>query len=372
MKNFKYNTSDREDTMNNEEKLGLIREVGEEIITEEDLKKLLSEKKSIIAYDGFEPSGNIHIAQGLLRAININKMTKAGVKFKMFVADWHAAANNKFGGDLEKIRTAGKYFIEVWKACGLKDENIEFIWASDLVKDPKYWEIVLNVARVNTVQTITRCSQIMGRSESEALSAAQILYPCMQCADIFYLKADIAQLGMDQRKVNMLAREIGEKLGFWKPVVVSHHMLMGLGQPPAGEVDAVERAVAMKMSKSKPDSAIFMTDTEADIKRKIQKAYCPEKITHENPIMEYCKYIVFEKFPIMEIKRPEKFGGNLEIHGYDELVSIYTAGQLHPMDLKTAVTFYINELLKPVREHFEKNANAKKLFEQVQGFAVTR
>jgi tyrosyl-tRNA synthetase len=29
----------------------------------------------------------------------------------------------------------------------------------------------------------------------------------MQCADIFFLKADICQLGVDQRKVNMLARE---------------------------------------------------------------------------------------------------------------------------------------------------------------------
>ena len=39
------------------------------------------------------------------------------------------------------------------------------------------------------------------------LTASQIFYPCMQCADIFFLKADICQLGMDQRKVNMLARE---------------------------------------------------------------------------------------------------------------------------------------------------------------------
>ena len=28
----------------------------------------------------------------------------------------------------------------------------------------------------------------MGRSETEDLSAAQIFYPCMQCADIFFLK----------------------------------------------------------------------------------------------------------------------------------------------------------------------------------------
>lgn len=31
-------------------------------------------------------------------------------------------------------------------------------------------------------------SQIMGRGESEDLSAAQIMYPVMQCADIFFLK----------------------------------------------------------------------------------------------------------------------------------------------------------------------------------------
>jgi tyrosyl-tRNA synthetase len=46
----------------------------------------------------------------------------------------------------------------------------------------------------------------MGRKETDEMSAAQIFYPCMQAADVFFLKADICQLGMDQRKVNMLAR----------------------------------------------------------------------------------------------------------------------------------------------------------------------
>jgi tyrosyl-tRNA synthetase len=353
------------------ERLKLIEEVGEEIVTGEDLQKLLEEKKYPVAYDGFEPSGNIHIAQGILRAININKMIQAGFTFKMLVADWHAAANNKFGGDLQKIQIAGKYFIEVWKACGLDDSHIEFVWASDVVKDPKYWELVLNIARMNTVQRIIRCSQIMGRSESESLSAAQILYPCMQCADIFYLKADAPQLGMDQRKVNMLAREVAEKLGYPKPVVVSHHMLMGLGKPPLGE-NTVEKAMEMKMSKSKPDSAIFMTDSAEDIKRKISKAHCPEKIIEENPIIEYCKYIVFEKFDSLKIERPEKFGGNLTIDSYEMLVDVYTRGDLHPMDLKNAVSHYLNELIKPVREHFEKNKHAHELLQQVKSFDVTR
>ncbi len=359
-------------SMDINKKLEIFRQVGEEIISEEDLKQLLETKKNPVAYDGFEPSGKIHIAQAVLRAININKVTSTGTKFKMLVADWHAWANKKMGGDLEKIQTVGKYFIEVWKACGMDLDNVEFVWVSDMVKDEAYWRKVMQVAINSTLNRIIRCGQIMGRKEAEVQQASQILYPCMQCADIFHLGIDICQLGMDQRKVNMLARETGPALGYWKPVIVSHHMLMGLTAPPATGLTGAERGIELKMSKSKPETAIFMTDIEEDIKRKISKAYCPEKQVAENPIMEYCKYIIFERFPTIKIERPEKFGGNLEITGYDELVKIYSEGRLHPMDLKTAVAKYVNELVEPVRKHFEKNAKAKKLLEQVQSYQVTR
>ncbi len=356
--------------MKTRKRMELIGEVGEEIVTKEDLKDLLEEKKKPIAYDGFEPSGRVHIAQGLLRAINIKKMLKAGCNFKMLIADWHAAANNKLGGDLKKIRTVGKYLIETWKACGLETDNVDFVWADDVVDDKDYWELVMKIARSNTVNRITRCAQIMGRRKSEKLSASQILYPCMQAADIFYLKADIAQLGMDQRKVNMLAREVGEKIGFWKPVVVSHHMLMGLKKPPETE-DTVEKVMKMKMSKSRPDTAIFMSDSEEDIKRKIKKAYCPEGEIKNNPIIEYCKYIIFEEFDKMKIERPKKYGGDLKLKDMDELKKVYKKGDLHPLDLKKSVAYYINELLKPVRKHFEKG-EAKKLLEKVKEMKITR
>lgn len=358
--------------MDIETKMDLVRQVGEEIITEENLKSLFETKKNPVAYDGFEPSGNIHIAQGVLRAINVNKMTKAGVKFKMLAADWHAWANNKLGGDLEKIQITGDYLIEVWKACGMDLDNVEFIRSTDVLASESYWKTVMKVARANTVKRIVRCSQIMGRNENESLQSSQILYPCMQCADIFELGADITQLGMDQRKVNMLAREVGPKLGYWKPVVVSHHMLMGLGQPPATDLAGAERGIELKMSKSKPDTAIFMTDSEEDIKRKIKKAYCPEGIVDENPILEYCKYIIFERFDSLKIERPEKYGGNLEFGSFSELEKVFGEKKVHPMDLKASVSEKINELIKPVREHFEKNSKAKQLFEKVKSFEITR
>ena len=114
--------------MNVNDRIDLVSQVGEEIIQEDELQSLLSANEPVIAYDGFEPSGQIHIAQGLLKAINVNKMIKAGIRFKMLVADWHAWANNKMGGDLEKIQTTGRYFIEVWKACGMNMDGVEFVW----------------------------------------------------------------------------------------------------------------------------------------------------------------------------------------------------------------------------------------------------
>lgn len=355
------------------EKLNLIKSVGEEIVTDAELVELLKTKEKISAYDGFEPSGRIHIAQGLLRSMNVSKMNKAGVHFIMLVADWHAMLNHKYGGDIEKIQKAGKYFIEVWKSTGMDLSKVEFVWASDLVKRDGYWETVMQIAIKKNLPRIIRTVQIMGREESDTLSASQVLYPLMQAADIFTLGVDIAQLGMDQRKVNMLAREIAEDIGKTKPISISHHMLAGLLPPSDKDGEStVDRAIRLKMSKSKPDSAIFMTDTKEDIERKIRQAWAPEGDIKDNPVLEYCKYIVFEKVEKMVIERPEKFGGDVEYSNYEDLEKDYASKALFPLDLKNALAKYLNEFLEPTRKYFEENEDARKLKDEVESFAVTR
>ncbi len=359
--------------MTTEERLALIKQVGEEIVQEDELRKLLESNERLVAYDGFEPSGQIHIAQGILKAINVNKMTRAGVHFKMWVADWHAMANNKLGGDLEKIKTTGRYFIEVWKASGMDLSNVEFLWASDMVKNPDYWKLVIQVGRTNALRRFIRTAEMMGRAESlDNLTGANIIYSCMQVADIFMLGAKITQLGMDQRKLNMLAREIGPQLGYWKPVVVSHHMLMGLQQKPPSGSDKVARTIEIKMSKSVPDSAIFMTDTKDDIHRKIIKAYCPEGQITENPVLEYYKYILFEKFPQIIVEREAKFGGPVILNSYANLEKLFAEKQIHPLDIKHTAVKLLDQLLQPVRKHFEEDGHARELLTKVRSFQVTR
>ena len=357
--------------MNIDEKIDLINQVAEELINEDDLRKLLDNVERPVAYDGFEPSGQIHIAQGLLRAINVNKLTKAGIKFKFFVADYFAMLNNKYGGNLEKIQIAGEYAIEVWKSCGMDLENVEFIWAKKFYEEnPSYWETVLKLSMAATTSRVLKCGQIMGREENTSNPSAQILYPLMQAADIIHLEANIAQLGLDQRKVNMLARDIFPKVGKRKPVCVHHHMLLGL-QASGTDLEGVDRKIAMKMSKSKPDTAIFMTDSVEDVNRKFKKAHSVDGIVEDNPDLEYFKYIIFEKFEKVIVERPEKFGGNLEYSSYVSMEENFVSGNVKSIDLKQCAAKYINELLEPTREHFSSGRPAE-LLEKVKSFVVTR
>lgn len=353
----------------------LIKGVGEEIITDSELKELVETKTRIVAYDGFEPSGLAHLPFGIYRPLLLRDLSKARVTFKLWIADWFGWINNKMGGDLEKIQQVGKYFIEVWKAAGVDERYVKFVWTSENM-DQEYWKRVVRIAKVTTMNRANRMLSIMGRKAGDLAYVAQYYYPMMQTSDIFQLKADICQLGLDQRRANILAREVGPKLGLWKPVVVSHHMLMGLeGQKtPDGFEDNMEMDVEIssKMSKSKPSTAIFVHDSEKDIQKKINSAYCAPKEVKNNPMLDYSKHLIFKTRKEMEVDRPQRFGGPVYFGSYGELEKAFREGELHPADLKASVAAYLNEMVRPIREHFKKNPKARKLYDFVRKQDITR
>ena len=102
--NINANFNPQHSSLTLQEKFDLCKSVGEEILKEEWLFELLKRKEEakefFVCYDGFEPSGRMHIAQGLLKTVNVNKLTKSGGIFLFWVADWFAALNLKFDGDL--------------------------------------------------------------------------------------------------------------------------------------------------------------------------------------------------------------------------------------------------------------------------------
>ncbi len=342
-----------------ETRLELVLRNSEEVIKTDEIKALLSEKKKPRAYIGFELSGFLHLGTGIICGNKFKDLAKAGFDTTVFLADWHSWINNKLGADMDKIHIAGEYFKKAFESVGVKGPNISYRWASELVDNSDYWATVIRIAKASTLSRTKRVLPIMGRTGAGDIETAFLFYPAMQVADIFEMEIDLAVGGMDQRKAHMLARDVAEKLGIKKPACLHTPLLTGLAgsgtKMDAESVPDLASRIEAKMSKSKPDTCIFIHDSESEIKRKIKKAYCPIKVTEGNPVTETVKYIIFNDYDSFKIERSEKFGGDIEFKSYEQFEKAYKDGKIHPLDLKKAVTQYLIDLLKAPRQYFEKH-----------------
>jgi len=341
----------------------ILRDPTEEVITEEELRELLETNPHPKHYIGFEISGLLHLGTLFLSGYKIRDLMEAGVDCTVYLADWHSFINNKLGGVWENIIKASRYYEEAFKFfC----PGVRVILGSNLYhNNDEYWRDIMRFCRHITLARNTRCLTIMGRSERERLSFAQYLYPPMQAVDVKYLGPDIPHGGMDQRKVHVLCREVYPKLGWRKPIPLHHHLLMGLERPDTS-MSRRERIITAKMSKSKPWTCIFIHDSEEEIRAKINRAYCPERVVDLNPVLEITRYIIFRERETFLITRPTKYGGDVEYSSYGELEEAYRRGELHPKDLKENVARELNRIISPLREHFKKREELLEVFKETQ------
>lgn len=101
---------------------------------------------------------------------------------------------------------------------------------------------------------------------------AVMLYNCVGFVETSYACAKIGVVVacMDQRRANILSREIGKKLNKWKPVAVHHYILPNLRS--RGRMAARTDIVPENNS-----DVIFIHDKPQVIKTKDKKAICPER-----------------------------------------------------------------------------------------------
>jgi len=372
-------------------KFNLIKRNTEEVMTEEDLKNLVDSGMKLKHYIGFEISGKIHLGTGLMCMSKVKDFMDAGIDVSVFLADWHSWINDKLGGDRETIKkVAGGYFKEGLKASlrcvGGDPDKLKFVLGSDLYhNNDEYWATVIEISKYTTLARIRRSITIMGRKEGEAVDFAKLIYPPMQVADIFIQGIHLPHAGLDQRKAQVIARDVALKLKIKplmdnkgnkiKPVAVHHHLILGLGKPPMWPIpkDRLQELwSALKMSKSKPDTCIFIHDAPEEIKRKIKNAFCPEGEVEFNPVLDWVKYLIFrdEKSELL-VERHQKFGGGITYHSYEEVEKDFLKKRLHPMDLKNAVAEKLIKILEPARKHFEQ-PRVKKMLEELEQMIITR
>ena len=120
-------------------------------------------------------------------------------------------------------------------------------------------------------------------------------------------------------------------------------------------MDSQNDSDIVKMSKSDPDSAIFIFDSEDTIRKKISRAYCPVAEIKGNPVLDIIKHIIFPYYgKDFVIDRPREKGGEIIPHDYDELEIEFMQRRIHPADLKAATGEALIGLLLPARKLYEK------------------
>jgi tyrosyl-tRNA synthetase len=322
--------------MDIEKKIELIKRNLGEIVSQEELRKLLKEKKEPIIYWGTAVTGKPSLAY-FFPLLKLNDFIKAGFHVKVLLADLHGALDGTSWHILELRYDYYKEAItQIFKALGTNLKKIEFVKGSEFQLAPEYSYDLLKMASMNSIHDCKKAAaEVVKFGDNPKLGG--LIYPIMQALDEQYLGVDAQFGGLDQRKIFMFARENLPKIGYNRRIEVMNPIIQGL--------------IGKKMSSSDSKSKIDLTDEEKTIKEKINSAYCVEGDS-DNGIMELLKYIIMilkednkEKFLI---ERPEKYGKNISYSTYEEIEKAFIKKEIHPVDLKNAIAKEIIKLLNKI------------------------
>ena len=325
--------------MNLEEKFKLVKRNTVEIITEEELKKLLKEKKKPSVYLGTAITGKPHLAY-FAWIIKLADFLKAGFKVKVLLADIHGALDNTPWNILEERYKYYELAIkDIFSKVGMETKNLEIIKGSSFQLKKEYIMDLLKLSSFVSVHDARKsASDVVKNIEGEQAKLSGLIYPLMQALDEEHLNVDIQYGGIDQRKIFVFARENLPKVGYKPRIEVMTPLLQGLTE--TGKMSA-------SISKSKVD----LTDSDEEIKDKIKSAYCLEGDAR-NGVMDFLKYVIMvikedrnEKFIV---KRDKKYGGDISYKNYKEIEKDFIDKKLHPQDLKNAVVEEIIKLLSKI------------------------
>jgi len=303
-------------------------------------------------YVGYEPSGKAHIGW-LVQSLTLRRILDSGGNVLIFLADWHAWVNDKFGGDMDKIRTTARYMEEIFRvllgnpAEGEGSGELRFLYASELMESGDYWATVLRCSKNMSLSRVRRTFSIMGRGEDAADNdTSKFFYPAMQAADIFEMHIDIALGGMDQRKAHMYMRDVADRYGWTKATCVHTPIISSL-KASGARMESFDH----KMSKSDPEGAVLLHDEPDELGRKLRKAYLDPEDS-DSPVHELVEHILMPQLGSLTITPDPKYG---EPSTWDDLAALrkaLAAGEVHPLDYKLAVADALAGLLAPLAEHF--------------------
>jgi tyrosyl-tRNA synthetase len=225
-----------------------------EIITKEELVKLLNSGKTLNLKQGFDPSApDIHLGH-LVGLRKLRQFQELGHKVTLIVGDWTGRIGDPSGQSATRpmlspveIQHNAKTYMEQFFKVVDKDKT-ELRWQSEWFSHFTLEDVIKLTSKFTIAQLLAREDFNKRYGSGSPISLTEMLYPLLQGYDSVAIKADVEFGGIDQKFNCLLGRELQQSAGqtpqqvFLVPLLVGTdgHMKMskslnnhiGISEPP--------------------------------------------------------------------------------------------------------------------------------------------
>ena len=233
-----------------------------EVIVREDLRRLLlSGERRLRIKQGFDPTHpNLHIGHSVgLR--KLRTLARWGHEIVIIVGDWTTQIGDPTDKDEsrptrthEEVMKNAETYLQQFHLIVPK-EHSRVVLQSEWFAKFGLRDVIELTSRFTAQQLLAREEFRKRIAANTPIPIKDLLYPLLQAYDSIAIEADVEAGGTDQQFNLLAGRQLQERIGKRPQNIYVTHLLEGLD----GE----------RMSKSKPDTAIWLTDAPNEMFGKV-------------------------------------------------------------------------------------------------------
>lgn len=285
-----------------------------------------------IVCSGIRPTGNLHLGNyfGALR--NFIRMQEEYDCF-FFIADYHSLTTHPTPNDLSGN---ARQILVQYLACGLDPDKATIYLQSDLPETAELYLFLNMNAYLGELERVTSFKDKV-RQQPNNVNAGLLTYPTLMAADIIIHKATKVPVGKDQEQHLEMTRTFAQRFNnMYKHEVFPLPQAFNYGDNLI-KIPGLDGSG--KMGKSEGEgNALFLTDEDSVIKKKIMKAKSdsgPTQMNQPKPVE------IENLFTLLKVvSTPDTF------EYFDDL---YNRCQIRYGDLKKQLVEDMQRFIDPIR-----------------------
>lgn len=290
----------------------------------EPIASLIAEGRPFTIVSGLNPSSPLHLGHLALFKF-LKSLQDLGAEIVIPLTNDESFIDGKAASIEAAGKLAREEIIPSILALGFNPTKTTFMIHSE---SPELYLMAMQFGNLVTMNTLTT---LFGKGSVD--TAAKVYYRgALQLTSILMpqlsgKKHVLVPVGPDQHPYLLLTRDVANKAGLIPPSELIFNFMPSLKNP------------LEKMSGSKPETAIYLTDDPKTIQKKIQSAYTGSLSTLEGhkrygAVPEICPV-----FQILNYHCPDQLF-------VDKTYAQYKAGALTAGDLKKIVIDFLQQMLK--------------------------